>query len=62
MVKSIRFPLPPINEIESAVAYLDEKTALIDEMASKIERSIELLAEYRTSLISNVVTGKIKIQ
>lgn len=61
MVKSIRFPLPPMNEIESMVAYLDEKTALIDEMVSKIEHSIELLTEYKASLISSVVTGKIKV-
>jgi len=56
MVDNISFPLPPISEQEQIVSYLDEKTSLIDEMVEKKKRKIELLKEYRTSLINTVVT------
>jgi type I restriction enzyme S subunit len=49
-------PLPPLSEQEQIVSYLDEKTSLIDEMVEKKKRKIELLKEYRTSLINTVVT------
>jgi type I restriction enzyme S subunit len=48
--------LPPLSEQEQIVSYLDEKTLLIDEMVEKKKRKIELLKEYRTSLINTVVT------
>jgi len=40
---------------------LDEQTHLIDKNIQTEERKIELLKEYRQSLISEVVTGKIKV-
>jgi type I restriction enzyme S subunit len=52
---------PPIKEQENIVLYLDEQTQKIDNSISIEERKIELLKEYRQSLISNVVTGKIKV-
>ena len=54
--------LPPINEQEKISAYLDKKTAQIDEQAEREKKSIELLKEYRTALISEVVTGKIDVR
>jgi type I restriction enzyme S subunit len=54
--ENMRFPLPPLSEQEQIVSYLDEKTSLIDEMVEKKKRKIELLKEYRTSLINTVVT------
>ena len=56
MWKNQLFPLPPLSEQEQIVSYLDEKTSLIDEMVEKKKRKIELLKEYRTSLINTVVT------
>lgn len=52
---------PPINEQEQIVEYLDEQTGLIDNTISIEEKRIELLKEYRQSLISEVVTGKRKV-
>jgi len=54
-------PLPPISEQEQIVSYLDEKTSQIDKTIDIEKKKIELLKEYRQSLISNVVTGKIKV-
>ena len=58
---SITLTLPPISEQEQIVSYLDEKTSEIDKTIELENKKIELLKEYRQSLISNVVTGKIKV-
>jgi type I restriction enzyme, S subunit len=54
-------PFPSINEQLQIVEFLDEKTIEIDDMISLEQRKIETLKEYRQSLISEVVTGKIKV-
>ena len=56
---SIAFP--SLNEQFSICQYLDKKTSQIDSLSEKLRRKIELLKEYRQSLISNVVTGKVKV-
>jgi type I restriction enzyme S subunit len=50
-----------IHEQQQIVSYLDEQIQLIDKTISVEERRIELLKEYRQSLISEVVTGKRKV-
>jgi len=52
---------PPFSEQQQIVEYLDEQTQLIDNTISIEEKRIELLKEYRQSLISEVVTGKLKV-
>ena len=54
-------PIPPLSEQQQIVEYLDEQTGLIDKTISIEEKRIELLKEYRQSLISEVVTGKRKV-
>ena len=53
--------IPPLSEQQQIVEFLDKKTNLIDTTISREQKRIELLKEYRQSLISNVVTGKIKV-
>lgn len=53
--------IPPLSEQQQIVEYLDEQTQLIDNTISIEEKRIELLNEYRQSLISEVVTGKRKV-
>ena len=50
-----------LSEQQQIVEYLDEQTQLIDNTISIEEKRIELLKEYRQSLISEVVTGKRKV-
>jgi type I restriction enzyme S subunit len=52
----------PIEEQQEIVAYLDEITAKIDVTIDNAEREIALFNEYRTRLISDVVTGKIDVR
>lgn len=60
-VENYRISIPPFSEQKSIVAYLDEQTALIDKSIALESQKIEKLKEYRQSLISNVVTGKVKV-
>lgn len=48
--------LPPLKTQKIISEYLDSKTAEIDSLIEKTERSIELLEEYRKSVISEAVT------
>jgi type I restriction enzyme S subunit len=52
---------PPLTEQEEIVRYLDTKTQEIDQLVSIEENRIKTLKEYRQSLISEVVTGKVKV-
>ena len=54
-------PLPPSEELDLINFVMKEKTELIMNLIKKIEEKIILLKEYRYSLISSVVTGKIRI-
>ncbi len=60
-VKDLQIVRPPLTEQQKIVEYLDEQTGLIDKTISIEEKRIELLKEYRQSLISEVVTGKRKV-
>jgi type I restriction enzyme, S subunit len=57
----IPFVIPPLSEQQQIVEYLDRETELIDKTVSIEERKIELLKEYKQSLISEVITGKRKV-
>lgn len=58
---NFNFPIPPISEQKQIIKYLDAKNAEIDNLVSIEKRRIDTLKEYRKSLISEVVTGKIKV-
>ena len=51
----------PLKEQLQIVEFLDFKTKEIDDLVSLEQKKIDLLKEYRQSLISEVVTGKIKV-
>lgn len=53
--------LPPITEQAAIASYLDHKCATIDTSISNAQHQIELLQEYKQSLITEVVTGKRKV-
>jgi len=61
-VGSIRVPITSIQEQQQIVKHLDKETTKIDSTIEKETQRIELLKEYRQSLISNVVTGKVDVR
>ena len=54
--------LPPVPEQTAIVEHLDKATAAIDAAISRARRQTELLREYRTRLIADVVTGKLDVR
>ena len=62
LYKNERIPLPPISEQQQIVDHLDKGTTKIDSTIEKETQRINLLKEYRQSLISEVVTGKVDVR
>jgi len=54
--------VPPLPEQTGIVEYLDAQTAKIEAAIAAARREIDLLNEYRTRLIADVVTGKIDVR
>lgn len=61
-MKKLKLLIPPLKEQNSISDYLDSETSKIDKTISKIQENINLLEEYKTSLIHHVVTGKIDVR
>ena len=55
-------PVPPIEEQVEIVEYIKRETDTIDLFKQKAEQQISLLREYRTRLISDVVTGQVDVR
>lgn len=60
-IYNVFIPVPPIPEQAAIASYLDHKCATIDTSISNAQHQIELLQEYKQSLITEVVTGKRKV-
>ncbi len=54
-------PYISLQEQVAIIHHIETETARIDAKIAKTQRIIELQKEYRTALISEVVTGKIKV-
>jgi len=58
-----RFPIlnPPQKEREEISGKLDNIDRKVNNLVSKLEKRVGLLNEYRQSIISSVVTGKVRV-
>jgi len=61
-VKRLIAVVPPIAEQASIVAFASEETSDLNILISRLEREIQLLREYRTRLVADVVTGKLDVR
>ena len=61
IIKSLLIVLPDIKKQREIMAYLNSVFKQYAMLTYKIESSIEKLKEYRQTLISNVVTGKVRV-
>lgn len=61
MMKGMYLPVPPIEEQQAIVSFINERTTKIETLAKKIEQEIVYLKEYKQRLISDVVTGQVKV-
>lgn len=54
-------PVPPLSEQRAIVSYITERTSKIDLLIEKLNKEIECIKEYKQRLISDVVTGQVKV-
>ena len=62
MLGSFSVPLPPLLEQAAIVEHIEEAIAEIDAAIALANREIDLLNEYRTRLVVDVVTGKLDVR
>ncbi len=61
-VLNLSLPVPSLREQAHIARYIERETADIDIAIDRARREIELLGEYRTRLIADVVTGKVDVR
>lgn len=61
MIQDFWVTIPPLSEQQNIVAHIEKECAKIDLQMSKANRRIELLNELKQSIITEAVTGKIKV-
>ena len=61
-LRAHRFPFPPVSEQATIVKHLDKATNEFDVSTERAKRQIELMSEYRTRLIADVVKGKLDVR
>lgn len=54
-------PVPPLSEQRAIVSYITERASKIDALIEKLTKEIECIKEYKQRLISDVVTGQVKV-
>lgn len=59
---SIRIPFPPEDEAREIAEHIERQCSKLDRLVERTRRSIELLREHRTALITAAVTGKIDVR
>jgi type I restriction enzyme S subunit len=61
-VKNLIIPIPSLEEQLLIAKFIEEEIIRIETLISKTQQEIELLKEYKTALISEVVTGKVDVR
>jgi len=61
-MKEIPFFIPTPDEQDEIVSFIKEQHTAIDQAITRAQREIELMREYRTRLISDVVTGQVDVR
>ena len=61
-VLNLHIPVPSLQEQQQIAYHIDQTSAVIDAAVARAHRQIELLQEYRTRLVADVVTGKLDVR
>lgn len=61
-IAEISVPVPTASEQMEIIEHIETECARLDTIIEKFKKQIELFKEYRTTLISEVVTGKIDVR
>ena len=61
-IRDFRIPLPPVPEQQNIISEIDKTTDKVYQAISAARRQIDLMHEYRTRLIADVVTGQLDVR
>jgi type I restriction enzyme S subunit len=61
LLRQFKIQVPPKSEQTSIVEYIELESQRIDAKIKRAKKHVKLLTEYRTAIISEMVTGKIKV-
>ncbi len=61
-IKIFEIGVPHIKEQNEIVSFIQNELKTIEHTISRAERELELIQEYRTRLVSDIVTGKIDVR
>lgn len=61
-IKAVTIPVPPLDKQDAIVQHIDAATASLNTAITQATREIDLIGEYRTRLIADIVTGKMDVR
>ncbi|MDE0369470.1 MAG: restriction endonuclease subunit S [bacterium] len=61
-IKRFKVVLPPIDEQQQLLSYVSREFARVADAINRAHRQIELVQEYCTRLVADVVTGKLDVR
>lgn len=62
IIRAFRVPVPPLDEQDVVLRWVEKETLSIDSMRARLSESIDRLREYRQALITAAVTGKLDLE
>lgn len=61
-IKGFKVALPPVNEQHAVCNHVNSETLALNTAITRLQAEIDLLREYRTRLVADVVTGKLDVR
>ena len=61
-ISNLALVVPPLSEQTNLLIAIQDETSPVVDAITRIEREIDLLREYRTRLVADVVTGKLDVR
>jgi type I restriction enzyme S subunit len=62
LLANVKIPLPPLKEQQIIVESLKKELKVVENSINRTVHEIDLIREYRTRLISDIITGKIDVR
>ena len=62
VLRNLWLAVPPMSEQQAIIAHIATEVRPVDEALARLESEIDLLREYRTRLVTDVVTGKLDVR
>ena len=62
VLRELWLAVPPLAEQQAIVAHIAQEARPLNEAIARLEREIELLLEYRTRVVTDIVTGQLDVR